>query len=53
MRNDLGGHARVVAIAIDQADGPRGFHDATLFVPLAGTSGGARADDDELVLVLD
>ncbi len=46
--HDLGGHARVVAVALHQADRPRGFHDAACFVPLAGTFGNARADDDEL-----
>lgn len=48
VRDDLGGHARVVAVALDQADGSRGFDDAALFVPLADTLGSTGADDDEL-----
>ena len=48
VRHDLGGHARVVAVALHQPDRPGGFHNAALVAPLAGQLGDARADDDEL-----
>jgi hypothetical protein len=48
VRHDLGGHARVVAVAFHQADRPWGFHHAALLVPLADTLGDTRTDDDKL-----
>ena len=48
VRHDLGGDARVVAVAFNQADGPRGFDDTALVVLLAGELGDACPHDDEL-----